>query len=128
MSVRPAFILVLLSMLSLGCGSGDPTGPLTLTGLSGVVLRGPIHPVCTEGDPCEEAFAAGFTVRRHDVVVRRFESDAEGRFSVELAPGTYLVVPDPAAPILAPEDQVREVTVDQEGFTDIELHFDTGIR
>lgn len=124
--MRSAFFLALLSILTFGCGSGDPTGPLT--GLSGVVLRGPIQPVCMEGDPCEETFAAGFTVRRHDLVVRRFDSDAEGRFSVELPPGTYLIVPDPNAPILAPEGQAREVTVDQEGFTDVELHFDTGIR
>jgi hypothetical protein len=126
MSTRFAPFLALLSALSLGCGSGGPTGPPT--GLSGVVFRGPIQPVCTAGDPCEEAFAAGFTVRRHGFVVRRFDSDAEGRFSVELAPGTYLVVPDPDAPILGPQGQAQEVRVEEPGFTEVELHFDTGIR
>jgi hypothetical protein len=67
-------------------------------------------------------------VQRHGFVVSRFDSDTEGRFSVELAPGTYLVVPDPEAPILDPEGQAREVALDEPGFTNVELHFDTGIR
>lgn len=125
MSKRFAPFLALAGALSLGCGSGA-TGPAT--GLSGVVLRGPIQPVCIEGSPCEETFAAAFTVRRHGFAVRRFDSDVEGRFAVDLAPGDYLVVPDPDAPILDPEGQARAVTVDVEGFTEVELHFDTGIR
>jgi hypothetical protein len=88
--------------------------------MSGVVFRGPIQPVCMAGAPCDEPFAAGFTVQRHGFVVSRFDSDTEGRFSVELAPGTYLVVPDPEAPILDPEGQAREVALDEPGFTNVE--------
>jgi hypothetical protein len=45
-----------------------------------------------------------------------------------LAPGTYVVVPGPDAPILSPRAQAKEVVVGSNGLTTLLLHFDTGIR
>ncbi|MGD8496328.1 MAG: hypothetical protein PVF05_09080 [Gemmatimonadales bacterium] len=117
-----------MSVLTLplaGCGTDTPTDPATR--LEGIVLRGPTQPICLVDDPCEEPFAAGFTLRRNGFLVTRFESDAEGRFSVAAAPGDYVVVPDADAPILGPASQERDVTLGA-GVTTVELHFDTGIR
>jgi hypothetical protein len=61
-------------------------------------------------------------------IVARFESDENGNFEVALAPGEYTVVPGPSAPILFPEQQTKAVTVPEDGFADVFLEFDTGIR
>ncbi len=93
------------------------------------MLRGPIQPVCQEGEPCDDApFAATFNVYRGSRRVAAFRSGKDGRFEVPLAPGRYTIVPSDDAPILFPEGQPQEVTVEAEGFTDVTLHFDTGIR
>ena len=45
-----------------------------------------------------------------------------------LSAGTYQVVPDADAPIIAPTSQVKTVTVQNSGLTTVTLEFDTGIR
>jgi hypothetical protein len=112
-------------LLTAGCGS--PTEPVT-TGLAGTVFRGPVAPVCAFNQPCEAPFSAGFTVQRGTARAGTFRSDPQGHFEVRLAPGNYVVIPDPDAPIIAPGAQTKEVTVGPTGLTMIDLHFDTGIR
>lgn len=111
------------------CGD-DPSGPGFGTGLDGVVLRGPVQPVCQEADPCaDEPFSARFTVRRPSgQLAGAFESDEAGEFSVALSPGGYVVVPAEDAPIIDPGRQTKQVVVGESGRTTVELHFDTGIR
>lgn len=109
----------------LGGGTDDETPS---TGLAGVVRRGPTQPVCVEASPCDEPFAARFTVLRDGRSVATFRSDAAGRFRVALPPDDYRVVPAADAPILAPTSQVKDVTVRRDGVTDVTLDFDTGIR
>ncbi len=109
----------------MSCG-GDDDAPST--GLSGVVRRGPTQPVCVEGSPCDEPFAARFTVLLDGRSVASFRSDAAGRFRVALPPDDYRVVPAPDAPLLAPSSQGKDVTVGRDGFTEVALDFDTGIR
>ena len=97
--------------------------------LVGVVSRGPIEPVCRIGVPCDAPFAAGFTVTRDGRTVAAFRSGSDGRFRVELPEGgSYRVVPDADAPLLAPGAQAREVTVQAGVVNEVELAFDTGIR
>jgi hypothetical protein len=60
--------------------------------------------------------------------VARFASDEDGIFEVVLFPGEYTVVADPSAPILFPEQQTKAVSVPEDGFADVVLEFDTGIR
>ena len=99
------------------------------TGLEGIVYRGPINPVEIVGVPNDEPFEAGFSVSDKDgKVVATFDSDKEGRYSVLLAPGEYLITPDQDAPVIFPLQQSQSVKVGDEGFTEIDLYFDTGIR
>lgn len=135
-----------LFALALGCGAGatpaavdpDGVGPAPTgggsggggsvsTGLEGIASRSPTRPVCQINEPCSAPFSARFEVRQGERVVARFESDAAGHFMVHLAPGTYTVVPDESAPLLA-RSQGHEVTVGPSGLTRVELDFDTGIR
>ena len=100
------------------------------TGVRGQVIRGPINPGPEiEGVINEEPFSASFSVLdSENNIVARFESDENGSFEVALAPGEYTVVPEPSAPILFPEQQTRTVSVPTDGFADVVLDFDTGIR
>ena len=100
----------------------------TDTGLVGIVVRSPVEPVCRSGTTCAAPFGAGFSVRQGDRLVLTFRSDASGRFEVRLAPGTYVVVPDPDAPIISPGSQTKQVVVGTAGLTHVQLEFDTGLR
>jgi len=100
------------------------------TGIKGKVLRGPVHPgPATPGNPDEVPFRAAFQVLdSEEEEVAKFESDDKGRFKIILPPGDYTIVPHKSAPILFPQRQKKEVTVPEDGFTDVTLRFDTGMR
>lgn len=119
-------IRLALALTCLACG----TGPSAATGARGLVLRGPIAPGPEPvGSASEAPFAALFHVLdRSGAEVAQFRSDGEGRFEVALAEGVYAVVPDESAPLLDPAAQRREVTVPGDGYAEVVLHFDTGLR
>jgi hypothetical protein len=119
-------VLLVLAAVLAGCGA--PTAPTLTTGLTGVVLRGPVTPVCQVETPCDAPFAAVFSVHQNARKISQFASDANGRFTVHLEAGTYTIVPGPTAPILAPQSQVKSVQVLSSGLTEVRLEFDTGIR
>ena len=126
--MRAAFlILVALAGWSTGCSSVAAPSPIT-SGLAGVVVRGPIEPVCHVAVPCEAPFSADFAVEEDGRTVATFRSDAQGRFEVGLAPGTYLIVPSENAPIMSPRSQAKQVVVGVDKSTNVRLEFDTGIR
>ena len=107
---------------------GGPTGPTLTTGLTGVVVRGPVTPVCQVQTPCELPFAATFSVEESARRVAEFRSDADGRFTVLLPQGVYRIVPAADAPILSPQSQIKMVDVQPTGLTEVRLEFDTGLR
>jgi hypothetical protein len=117
-------------LFALACSSDQSTAgiALTETGLEGVVRRGPIMPVCREGEPCDAPFSAAFEIRDGQQVVARFRSDSTGHFLATVIPGDYTVVPDSSAPLLGASYQTRAVTVGPHGLTHVDLAFDTGIR
>jgi hypothetical protein len=111
-----------------GCASAGST-PSTMTGLTGVVMRGPVTPVCRVDVPCDAPFSAMFTVEQTGRRVAQFQSDASGQFTVYLKPGPYMVVPSADAPIIGASLQSKSVTVADNGMlTVVRLMFDTGIR
>jgi len=112
-------------------GSDEPIGPPTTvvtTGLEGHVIRGPVQPVCINGQPCEEPFAATFHVKRNGAPIQQFTTGTDGYFVVYLEPGAYEIVPDEAAPLHEPDQQPRTISVGATGLTRVEISFDTGIR
>jgi hypothetical protein len=123
---RYASVGVIVAVVLAGCS--NPLLPKIDTGLTGVVVRGPVTPVCRIDVPCDAPFSAGFNVEQSGRVVSQFRSDGEGRFTVSLEPGAYQVVPQADAPILAPTTQRRAVEVGPNGLTSVRLEFDTGIR
>lgn len=69
--------------------SGAQATPVS-SGLHGVVMRGPIVPVCVAEQPCS-APAKNITLlfSRNGQVVARSKTDLAGRYHLRLRPGLY---------------------------------------
>jgi hypothetical protein len=91
------------------------------------VTIGPASPLQRQGDPGEAPYSARILVRRATGrTVAEVVSAADGRFSVDLAPGRYVLEPQSTGhpPYAAPQ----EVTVEPHRFTDVTVRYDSGIR
>ena len=100
---------------------------LLIGSLHGVVMRGPITPVCMVGKPCD-APAAHLRLE----FVRNGRSfatttDANGRFRIRLPVGTYAVMTLPV-PTVGRGVEPRSVRVVAHRDTRVDFHVDTGIR
>jgi hypothetical protein len=69
--------------------SGAQAAPVS-SGLHGIVMRGPIVPVCVAEQPCS-APAKNITLlfSRNGQVVARSKTDLAGRYHLRLRPGLY---------------------------------------
>lgn len=111
--------------------AGDPV--LGGTGITGTLSAGPTCPVETvpPNPACADRPVVGAVVVVNDLAgreVARVTSDADGHFSLELAPGAYQLVPQPVEGLMGTPQPV-EVRVEAEGPpTDVALGYDTGIR
>lgn len=99
------------------------------TGVRGTVLWGPVRAgPARVGQSDEAPFSATFIVLAAQREVARFKSDKNGNFDVLLPAGDYAIVPDNSTPIPAPQSQSKSVTVAENGFAEVTLRFDTGMR
>ena len=107
--------------------------PITNTsnsGISGTVTIGPTCPVQRiPPDPqcADRPYQAGFNVTNQSgQIVKSFTSDANGKFSVDVVPGTYTIssATNQALPRFSPQT----VLVTKDKYTIINLQFDSGIR
>lgn len=123
--------LSVLALVVVACGSETPARNGEDRGVRGIVLLGPRCPVETEASPCPDEPLAGVTVR----VLRNGEpldatatSDDAGRFELRLPPGQYTleaIVPEGGPGMSA---KPVDVTVPGDGFVDVVVLVDTGIR
>ena len=100
---------------------------LVLTGLHGVVTRGPTTPVCQVGTPCSEpAVGAVLVFSRNGRVAARARTGAGGRYSVRLPVGLYAVQLSPPQKIggFSP----RQARVRPGAPARLDFAIDTGIR
>jgi hypothetical protein len=100
-----------------------------MSGITGLVLIGPMCPVMRVGEPCpDHPFAATLIVRdsqgRELCVV---SSGEDGHFFVGLPPGSYELVP-----LMGPSDlpaaASQWVTVAPGQYTEVTVSYDSGIR
>ena len=114
-----------------------PTAVSTLTpkspsgsGIRGLVTRGPTCPGPQRpGQVCTQPYSATLvTTRRDGTEVARVTSGEDGRFTIDLPPGEYIIVPqtDPQSPF--PRTGSVEATVQPGAFTEVDIEYDTGIR
>lgn len=126
---RAGAALAAAAMICISVTACDhPVSPTVTTGLTGVVMRGPITPVCQVDVACEAPFSAAFSVEQDTRRVAEFRSDADGRFTVMLRAGVYRIVPAADAPIVSAQAQAKTVQVGPVGVTRVRLEFDSGIR
>ena len=120
----PIWLLICLA----ACGSADLLGPEAAQGIEGLALLGPQCPVQSLDDPCpDRPYEASVVVRNaNGDTVTRVRSGVDGRFTVGLRPGTYVLVPEDGDPFPAASEQ--EVDVIAGVYTQVMLSFDTGIR
>jgi hypothetical protein len=99
-----------------------------LSGLHGIVTRGPTTPVCRVGIPCSAPAAGAVLVfSREGHVVARITVGARGRYTVRLAPGLYAVTVSPT-PKIGSGIQPRTVRVPRGLDVRQDFSIDTGIR
>lgn len=125
MKFYKAFTLIII--LTLGMLSCEMIESETV--VEGTVFRGPINPVEIVGEINDAPFSADFHIFDSDgKKILTFSSDKNGKYSFEVSPGVYKLVPDSSAPLLGAEYQIKEIAVGIETISALDLYFDTGIR
>jgi hypothetical protein len=117
-------VLLAASALPLTAAAGGGTNP---SGLRGLVMRGPVQPVCRVNEPCDVP-AVGVTLRfsRSGRVVARATTNQKGWYRVLLKPGRYSVRTNRRGPEAMPTP--ASVTVPRGRIARRDLSLDTGIR
>jgi hypothetical protein len=98
------------------------------SGLRIHVFYGPTCPVQRVGESCVRPYQASVRVVREPVnrTVTTVRSAADGRVSVRLRPGRYLLKPQTGRPF--PRAVAETVTVHAHRFTTVTVNYDSGIR
>ena len=97
------------------------------SGIEGLVVVGPIHPVEHAGTVNQRPFETTvLVIDQQGQAVVQVHADAEGRFRVNLKPGSYTVRPELKGPFKRPKAQI--VTVSEGNFTHVDIAVDSGIR
>ena len=125
MTYRIASIALALLVAACGTPAAQPG-----TGIQGTVQAGPTCPVERINSPCPpHPLAATVVVRDGSgTEVTRFHSGADGRFKVDLPPGSYTIVGLNFGTSLLPRPIPKSVTVTQGTYTSINVEYDSGIR
>ncbi len=120
-------IALLLLVVLAACSDGDGAGDRA-SGIRGQALAGPQCPVEMADSPCPDLPWQGTVVATDTSSGETFtaSTDADGRFELSLAPGTYEVTIDAAS--TPPTAEPLSVTVEEGSFAEIDLSVDTGIR
>jgi hypothetical protein len=119
-------LAVLVAFAALVLAAGSPAAPSS--GIQGLVLRGPVTPVCRAESPCS-APAAHVLVRvwRGQRLVSSAWTDAQGRFRLGLSPALYTVsIRFQRGPTWRVSSQ--RVHVVSREFARVRFVLDTGIR
>ena len=121
------FASLILAMAMAACGTQPAQAG---TGIQGMVQAGPTCPVERINSPCPpHPLAATVVVRNASgAEVARFHSGADGRFKVDIAPGTYTVVGLNLGSSMLPRPIPTSVTVTLGSYTTLNVEYDSGIR
>ncbi len=126
-SIIPLLLLAALALIAAQCdGNGSPPP----SGIEGLVTIGPTCPVERIDTPCaDKPYQATIVVKdASGGEVTRVESGQDGRFTVALAPGTYMVAPQSPNQASYPFAKEQQVEVRAGAFTQVSIQFDSGIR
>jgi hypothetical protein len=132
---RRWLIIIVLAVLAAGALVALAVWPRSAapadSGVSGLVLLGPLTPVEQVGGPANDRpYEAAVRVVRagSEDVVASTRSDSDGRFRVNLAPGRYTLIAESPENGALPYASPVDATVVAHRFTPVTIGFDTGIR
>lgn len=119
------FITGVLILLLATC-SAQPASPDS--GIEGQVLIGPVCPVVQQGQECpDQPYQATLTVNSpNGREIVKIQTDAEGRFTIPLEPGEYVLHPE--SPNVMPFAAEQTFIVESGKYTQITVIYDSGIR
>jgi hypothetical protein len=120
------FFIGLMIILLATCSSQEPAP--AESGVQGQVLVGPMCPVVQAGQECpDQPYQAALTVNSlRGERIAQVQTDEQGRFKIPLEPGEYILHPEsPNVMPFAPEQTFK---VETGRFTQIIVHYDSGIR
>lgn len=112
---------------------GQPVTAPALGTLRGTVTKGPLSPMIHPGPgaPTAEGLVAGARIdlaKPTGQLATSIRTDADGRYSLSLAPGTYTVtMPTPQGTMYS-RDLPATVIVAPGEEQKLDIHLDTGIR
>lgn len=124
MNVKLLIGVLILVLATCSIYNPTPRG----SGIEGQVLMGPMCPVVQQGQECPDMpYQATLTVLNRDgIQVAQFQTDAQGRFSIPLVPGEYILHPESPNGIPFAGDQ--SFMVETGRFTQLTVNYDSGIR
>ncbi len=120
-------LVILLLLFMAACSPQIPAN----TGVEGQVLIGPTCPVVQQGKECpDKSYQATLTVLDSSGIreIARFQTDADGRFRLPLAPGNYILHPETPENLPMPIAPEQNFTVTEGRFAQISVVYDSGIR
>jgi hypothetical protein len=113
--------------LMIVAGAGAQTAVVS-SGLNGVVMRGPIAPVCVAEEPCTEpAKNVTLLFSRNGRIVGRAVTDSAGHYRLRLPAGVYAVRRPPPLGI-GKGIEPNHARVYARRFVRVDFSIDTGIR
>src|SRR3979490_1359501 len=123
--MKRTLVSVLVTLMLAACGTPAASPAPAGSGIQGVVQAGPTCPVERINSPCPPR-PLGATIVVRDPAgreVARTHSAADGRFKVEVAPGTYTVVGLNIGSSMLPRPIPTTVTVTLGSYTTITVEY-----
>jgi hypothetical protein len=123
MKIQPIFLLFVLFFTA--CQQAPQPSD---SGIEGTVTIGPMCPVKQENVPCpDQPYQATLTIlTTNGKKITKFQTDEQGGFRINLAPGDYVLHPE--SPNGLPFATDKPFTVEKNEFTQLEISYDSGIR
>jgi hypothetical protein len=118
----------LIGLVILACAACSTQETPTDSGIEGQVFIGPTCPVVQVGQECpDQPYQAVLTVLSPDGrEIVQVETDEAGIFKIPLAPGEYVLRPE--SPNVLPFAPEQTFVVEPGAFTQLIVHYDSGIR
>jgi hypothetical protein len=123
---RLGFVATAGAVFVIATASAAPPPPDS--GVRGVVLLGPTCPVQRPGHSCVRPYRAWISIHREPAgkVIARVRSASDGRFTVSLRVGRYMLQPRDGTPF--PRAESQTITVRRHRFTAVTIRFASGIE
>ena len=120
-------VLIILTGLSVGCGSSRPGSGPPASLVTGRVAAGPVAPLARPGVSATRAVrgASVEALRGNQVMATAYTNEA-GRYELRLQPGTYLIRTQ--SDKYLSRQASKTVTLSRGQRLTVNLVFDTGIR